>query len=77
MSGGIEDMYAERGSYPAHVGEHYNAWQIGSFIVEQNLSFYEGNIVKYVCRYKKKDGLKDLLKARDYLNQLIDNYNPK
>lgn len=30
------------------------------------------NILKYVMRWKKKDGLKDLKKARYYLNDLIN-----
>ena len=31
-----------------------------------------GNILKYVCRWKGKNGLEDLKKARWYLNHLID-----
>lgn len=31
-----------------------------------------GNALKYLCRWKKKDGLKDLKKARWYLNHLIE-----
>ena len=31
-----------------------------------------GNILKYICRWKKKNGLEDLLKARWYLNDLIE-----
>lgn len=34
--------------------------------------FLVANIFKYVTRYKKKGGLKDLHKAEDYLNKLID-----
>ena len=37
-----------------------------------HLDFIEGNIIKYIVRYKKKDGLRDLEKALDYLNRLID-----
>lgn len=36
--------------------------------------FCAGNVIKYVSRYKQKNGLEDLLKARWYLNKLIDNY---
>ena len=32
---------------------------------------YTGNIIKYVCRYPKKNGLQDLQKARWYLDKLI------
>ena len=31
-----------------------------------------GNIIKYISRWKKKNGLQDLQKARFYLNKLID-----
>lgn len=29
-------------------------------------------VLKYICRWKKKNGLEDLKKARWYLNDLID-----
>lgn len=35
-------------------------------------AFFVLNIEKYVRRYRKKDGVKDLLKARTYLNKLIE-----
>ena len=40
----------------------------------QNLNFNLGNVVKYVCREGKKQGesnLKDLMKAKDYINYEI------
>lgn len=40
-------------------------------IESMNLNHHEGNIVKYICRYKQKGGLEDLLKARWCLNRLI------
>ena len=36
------------------------------------LDFIEGNIIKYIVRYKKKNGIEDLYKAKDYLYRLID-----
>lgn len=43
-------------------------------------NFYIGNIIKYLWRYKKKNGVKDLEKAKEYLEFLINeqernNYN--
>lgn len=35
------------------------------------LDFYEGNVVKYICRWRKKNGLEDLLKARTYIDEVI------
>lgn len=36
-----------------------------------------GNILKYVCRWKEKNGLEDLKKARWYLNHLINKLEVK
>ncbi len=36
------------------------------------LSFPVGNIVKYVCRFKHKNGAEDLLKARHYIDILLE-----
>ena len=36
-----------------------------------------GNIIKYICRWKKKNGLQDLEKARWYLNHLIERVEKK
>lgn len=30
------------------------------------------NVIKYICRWRKKNGLEDLKKAQWYLNHLID-----
>jgi hypothetical protein len=39
---------------------------------EANQGFYVGNVIKYVVRFRGKNGKEDLLKARDYLNKLIE-----
>ena len=41
------------------------------FILSWCLDFCEGNIIKYIVRYKYKNGLEDLYKARKYLDLLI------
>lgn len=46
--------------------------QPSDYIRSNNLGWYEGNIIKYVSRWQNKGGLEDLLKARDYLNKLIE-----
>ena len=40
-------------------------------LIDRQVPFAEGNIMKYVFRWREKDGLKDLYKARDYLQALI------
>ena len=41
------------------------------FMVDNNIPFAEGNIVKYVIRWKEKNGVEDLNKAKVYLDKLI------
>jgi hypothetical protein len=43
-----------------------------NFILANDLGFVEGNIIKYVTRYKRKNGMQDLLKAKHYLDILIN-----
>jgi hypothetical protein len=35
-------------------------------------AFDTGNVIKYICRWKQKNGLEDLEKAKWYLQHLID-----
>lgn len=55
-------------------GSHYKnmAIQPTEYIVKNGLNFVEGNIIKYVTRYKFKGGLEDLKKAQHYLAILIE-----
>lgn len=55
-------------------GTHYkdNAIQPWDYIVRNELGYLEGNIVKYVSRWKDKGGLDDLEKAKHYLEKLIE-----
>ena len=46
--------------------------EVTDFIIDQSMSFLEGNVVKYLCRYKEKSGIQDLRKARWYIDKLID-----
>jgi len=54
-------------------GTHYQkAIQPWDIISEWKLDFWEGNVVKYILRWKHKDGLQDLKKAKHYLEYLIE-----
>ena len=55
-------------------GDHYKgkAIQPWDYIVSNGLGYLEGNIVKYVSRWKDKGGVQDLEKARHYLDKLIE-----
>jgi hypothetical protein len=54
-------------------GNHYDKMKIQpiTFIVDNEIPFIEGNIIKYVCRWKDKGGVEDLKKAKHYLDILI------
>lgn len=56
--------------------KHYTDKKIQplDYILANNLDFCEGNIIKYISRYKQKNGMEDLLKAKDYLNTLIEKH---
>jgi len=57
---------------------HYNEATIETIDVIESVtqdgfeSYLQGNILKYICRYKYKNGVEDLEKARWYLNRLIE-----
>jgi hypothetical protein len=53
-------------------GNHYKrAHQPWEIIEEWGLDYWAGNVVKYILRYKFKNGVEDLEKARHYLDYLI------
>lgn len=42
------------------------------YIYANKLDFLEGNVVKYITRWRDKNGRDDLLKARHYINMLLE-----
>lgn len=60
-------------------GDHYVKQQIQpwDFIALNGMGYLEGCVVKYVSRYKDKNGLEDLYKARHYLDKLIEVVNER
>ena len=55
-------------------GTHYSskAIQPVQFIHANDIGFCEGNVIKYVSRWKDKGGLEDLKKARHYIDLLLE-----
>lgn len=53
---------------------HYQTGDVQpiDLIHSAGLDFDEGNVIKYVTRWRRKDGLTDLYKARTYLNWIIE-----
>jgi hypothetical protein len=60
-------------------GSHYTdcAIQPIEYIWANKLPFSEGNIIKYVTRWRKKGGVKDLEKAKHHLELMIENERAK
>ena len=42
----------------------------------EHLCFMSANVIKYVCRHKRKNGRQDLEKAMTYLKMMIEDYYP-
>lgn len=53
---------------------HYREMKIQpiDYIEGNQLGFHEGNIVKYITRWRRVDGIKDLEKAEWYIHRLIE-----
>lgn len=57
---------------PVHRPRHYvGKAEPFDFIQARGLNFAEGNVIKYICRWRKKGGAQDLYKAKFYVEALI------
>ena len=59
MKNKISPSYYKKGIQPI---DYIESWGMG---------YHDGNIIKYVTRFKRKNGKEDLLKAKWYLERLI------
>ena len=55
-------------------GGHYKSLRIQpvEYIHANNIPYMEGNVIKYITRWRDKGGLADLEKARHYIDLLIE-----
>lgn len=69
MTEGSKDPFTEQVG-----GNHYKGMKIQpvEFILANDLNFCEGNIIKYTCRYRQKNGIEDLKKVIHYAQLLIE-----
>ena len=60
-------------------GTHYQHFKIQpiEFIMANELSFPQGSIVKYICRYPFKNGIEDLEKIKQFVDFLIEEEKAK
>jgi len=54
-------------------GTHYKDMSIQpvEYIHANAMGYLEGNVIKYISRWRKKNGMADLEKARHYIDLLI------
>lgn len=55
-------------------GNHYKDMVIQpiEFAMKNNFNACQSSILKYICRYKRKNGIEDLQKAKHYIDLLIE-----
>jgi hypothetical protein len=55
-------------------GSHYKNMKIQpvEYIHANGLGFLEGSVIKYISRFRSKNGLQDLQKARHFIDLLIE-----
>lgn len=55
-------------------GDHYKTLKIQpiEYIHANGIAFAEGSVIKYVTRWRSKNGIADLKKARHFLDLLIE-----
>ena len=71
----VDYQYDEGNAMTKQVGgNHYSklAIQPVEYINANKLTYLQGNVIKYVTRYKDKNGLEDLQKAKHYIELLIE-----
>ena len=71
---GLDHGRAPAGSAdPINHPKHYTASTVEPIDVIEawDLNFAEGCVLKYLCRWRLKNGVEDLKKARWYLDRLI------
>lgn len=54
---------------------HYSKYAIepAEFIAKNKLDYFQGNVIKYILRFRDKDGKEDLIKIKHYVDMLIEN----
>jgi hypothetical protein len=57
-------------------GTHYKSMAIqpSAFIRANGIGWYEGNIIKYVCRYRQKGETEDIKKVIHYAQLILEEY---
>ena len=59
-------------------GSHYKNFKIqpSEFVIENELLYPEGCVIKYIIRHRMKNGKEDLLKAKHFIDMIIQKDYP-
>lgn len=71
----IQDAVPGTSAFSEQIGgSHYKDMPIQplEYIMANGIPFAEGNVIKYVSRWRKKNGLQDLEKSLDMLKKIIE-----
>ena len=71
--GDIEELMKPKALDTQVGGDHYKSMKIQplEFIMANKLAYCEANVVKYISRWRNKNGVEDLRKAKHYIDLLI------
>lgn len=62
---------SEKVNHPKHYGGEDNPYEVIKIIEAYSLGFCDGNVLKYLLRWRSKNGIEDLRKALWYLDRFI------
>jgi len=71
---GLYNTMSANDQSPIHYRQE--AIQVWDFIIANEIPYMEGNIIKYICRWREKGGLEDLQKAKHYIEKLMETVKP-
>jgi len=60
---------SDKVNHPEHYNKGIECWD---YIVSHNMDFLQGSAIKYLTRFKHKNGIEDLKKARAFIDKLIE-----
>jgi len=66
----LNNIYNQDSTNPTHYKQ--GEIEVIDFILDQNMDYLTANVQKYISRWRFKDGIDDLRKARWFLDKLIE-----
>ena len=72
--GGQSPFIVKKASETQVGGQHYQQFIIQpvEFCYKNNIPYLEATAIKYLCRWREKNGIEDLEKAKHYIDLLIE-----